>query len=195
MPTTTAAPIAAPTNAERRRALRRLGLVVGVGALAAPVVVSAVRPGELSSPAFDSVGTALRTLEQLLTSAPRMSGAWDLAHVLHHAAQSVEYSMAGFPALKPAWFRASAGSYAFALFNARGQMSHPLDEPIPGAPPLAQGQDLAPAIDRALAALRAFDRHAGSLAPHFAYGALDKPAYTRAHLMHFANHWQNAVPA
>lgn len=185
---------AAPTNAERRRALRRLGLVVGAGALAAPMVVSAVRPGALGLPAFDSVGAALRTLEQLRTSAPRMSGAWDLAHVLHHAAQSVEYSMVGFPALKPAWFRASLGSYAFALFNARGQMSHPLDEPIPGAPQLAQGQDLAPAIDRALAALRAFDRHAGTLAPHFAYGALDKPAYTRAHLMHFANHWQNALP-
>jgi len=186
---------AAPTNAERRRALRRLGLVVGAGALAAPVVVSAVRPGALSLPAFDSVGAALRTLEQLRTSAPRMSGAWDLAHVLHHVAQSIEYSMAGFPELKPAWFRASVGSYAFALFNARGQMSHALDEPIPGAPPLGQGQELAPAIDRAMAALRAFDRRAGTLAPHFAYGALDKPAYTRAHLMHLADHWQNAVPA
>jgi hypothetical protein len=53
---------------------------------------------------------------------------------------------------------------------------------------------LAPAIDRALQALRAFERHAGTLAPHFAYGALDKPAYTRAHLMHLANHWQNALP-
>lgn len=188
-------PAASPTNAERRSALRRLGLVVGVGALAAPVVVSAVRPGALSAPAFDSIASALQTLEQLRTNAPRMGGAWDLAQVLHHAAQSVEYSLAGFPQLKPPWFRASVGSYAFALFNARGQMTHALDEPIPGAPPLAQGQALAPAIDRALEALRAFDRHAGTLAPHFAYGALDKPAYTRAHLMHLANHWQNAASA
>ena len=103
--------------------------------------------------------------------------------------------MAGFPELKPAWFRASVGSYAFALFNARGQMSHALDEPIPGAPPLAQGLALSPAIDRALGALHAFERHAGALAPHFAYGALDKSAYTRAHLMHFANHWPNALPS
>src|SRR5258706_10635071 len=138
---------ATPTNAERRRALRRLGLVVGVGALAAPVVVSAVRPGALSAPAFESIDAALRTLEQLRTNAPRMDGAWDLAQVLHHAAQSIEYSLVGFPELKPAWFRASVGSYAFALFNARGQMSHSLDEPIPGAPPLAPGGALAPAID------------------------------------------------
>ena len=70
-----------------------------------------------------------------------------------------------------------------------------LAEPIPGAPAIAQGQPLGPAIDRASAALRAFDAHAGALQPHFAYGALDKAAYTRAHLMHLANHWTEAAPA
>ena len=40
-----------------------------------------------------------------------------------------------------------------------------------------------------------FDAHTGVLQPHFAYGALDKPSYTRAHLMHLANHWQAFVPA
>jgi len=122
-----------------------------------------------------------------------MTGAWDLAHVLHHAAQSIEYSIGGFPDLKPAWFRASVGAYVFALFNARGQMAHSLSEPIPGAPEIAQGQPLGPAIDHAIAALQAFDRHAGALAPHFAYGALSKPDYTRAHLMHLANHWAEAA--
>jgi len=183
----------APTDAERRRALRRLGLVIGAGALAAPVAVSMVRPADLAAPAFGSIDAALRTLEQLRMSAPRMTGAWDLAHVLHHAAQSIEYSLGGFPDLKPAWFRASVGAYVFALFNARGQMAHSLSEPIPGAPEIAQGQPLGPAIDHAIAALQAFDRHAGALAPHFAYGALSKPDYTRAHLMHLANHWAEAA--
>ena len=183
----------APTAAERRRALRRLGLVIGAGALAAPVAVSMVRPAALAAPAFGSIDAAVRTLEQLRTSAPRMTGAWDLPHVLHHVAQSIEYSLGGFPDLKPAWFRASVGSYVFALFNARGQMAHSLNEPIPGAPEIAQGQPLGPAIDHAIAALQAFDRHAGALAPHFAYGALSKPDYTRAHLMHLANHWAEAA--
>ncbi|MBC8058511.1 MAG: DUF1569 domain-containing protein, partial [Rhizobiales bacterium] len=175
-------------SAERRSALRRIGLVVGVGSLAAPVVVSAVRPAPLASERFASIDAALDTLARLKTNTPQMKGGWDLAHVLHHAAQSVEYSMTGFPALKPAWFRATVGAYAFALFDARGAMSHDVAEAIPGAHEIAQGQPLAPAIDRAIAALRAFDRHEGALAPHFAYGALDKPAYTRAHLMHLANH-------
>jgi hypothetical protein len=180
-------------SAERRSTLRRIGVVVGVGAFAAPLVVSAVHPAALASERFASIDAALKTLEQLKTQAPRMRGAWDLPQVLHHTAQSIEYSINGFPAVKPAWFRATLGSYAFALFNARGQMTHSLNEPIPGAPDIAPGQPLLSAIDHAMSALQAFERHSGTLAPHFAYGALDKPAYTRAHLMHLANHWAEAA--
>ncbi len=174
--------------------VRKLGAVIGVGALAAPVVVSAVKPAPLAAERFATIEAALQTLAQLKTAAPRMTGAWDLPHVLHHAAQSIEYSMSGFPVPKPAWFQATLGSYAFALFNARGAMSHDLADPIPGAPAIAQGQPLGPAIDRASAALRAFDAHAGALQPHFAYGRLDKTDYARAHLMHLANHWTEAAP-
>ena len=169
--------------------LRRVGLVVGVGALAAPVLVSVVHPAPLNSERFASIGAALKTLEQLKTLAPRMTGAWDMPHVLHHTAQSIEYSIGGFPEPKPAWFRATVGAYAFALFNARGQMTHNLAEPIPGAPEIAQGQPLAPAIDHIVSALQSFERHAGTLMPHFAYGSLGKADYTRAHLMHLASHW------
>jgi Protein of unknown function (DUF1569) len=182
-------------DAERRSTLRRIGVVVGVGAFAAPVLVSAVHPAALASERFASIDAALKALAQLKTQAPRMAGVWDLPQVLHHAAQSIEYSIGGFPALKPAWFRATVGSYAFALFNARGQMTHSLHEPIPGAPDIGPGQSLTPAVDHAIAALQAFERHSGALAPHFAYGALDKPAYTRAHLMHLANHWNEAATA
>ena len=176
-------------SAERRSMLRRVGLVVGVGALAAPVLVSVVRPAPLNSERFASVEAALKTLEQLKTQALRMTGAWDMAHVLHHAAQSIEFSLSGFPEPKPAWFRATVGSYAFSLVNARGQMTHNLAEPIPGAPDIAQGQPLAPAIEHLGGALQAFERYTGALMPHFAYGTLGKADYTRAHLMHLANHW------
>ncbi|HEX7442104.1 MAG TPA: DUF1569 domain-containing protein, partial [Caldimonas sp.] len=79
------------------------------------------------------------------------------------------------------------------LFSWRGRMSHGLDQPIPGAPDIAQGQPLPAAVAHAIAALRAFERHPGPLMPHFAYGALDKAAFARAHLMHLANHWQEFV--
>jgi hypothetical protein len=187
--------MAAPMNAERRRALQRLGVVIGGSVIAAPLVVSALHPAALDATTFASIEAALLTLERLRTGAPAMTGAWDLPHVLHHAAQSIEYSIEGFPQPKPAWFRATLGSYAFALFNARGRMSHSLVEPIPGGPDIAQGQALGPAIDHVIAALQGFARHDAALAPHFAFGALDKAAYTRAHLMHLANHWDETRAA
>ncbi len=114
---------------------------------------------------------------------------WNLSQVLQHLAQSIEFSMQGFPVLKGAWFRSSIGSAAFSLFNARGQMSHSLDEPIPGAPALDAAQALRASVNRLLAAMDGFAQFNGTLRPHFAYGELTKPQYERAHLMHLANHW------
>lgn len=176
---------------QRGRRIALLGL--GAVAVGAPTLWWASRPAALQLPAFDSIPSALRTLAALKTQPARSTGAWDLAHVLHHAAQSVEFSMQGFPALKPAWFRSSVGPIASTVFSARGRMNHDLAEPIPGAPDIAQGQPLPAAVDRAIAALQAFDQYRGALSPHFAYGDLGKPDYTRAHLMHFANHWQEVV--
>ena len=144
----------------------------------------------MSPSTIDSLPAALAALEQLKTRPLRSTGAWDLPHVLHHVAQSVEYSMHGFPQLRPAWFRHTLGPLAFAVFSMRGRMSHGLDEAIPGAPGIAQGEPLPPAIEHVLGSLRDFERYTGPLMPHFAYGALDKAAYTRAHVMHLADHWQ-----
>lgn len=176
---------------QRGRRIVFLGL--GAAAVGAPALWWSLRPAALQSPAFDSTDSALRTLAALKAQPARSTGAWDLARVLHHAAQSVEYSMQGFPAPKPAWFRATVGPAAATVFSARGRMSHSLTEPIPGAPDIAPGQPLEPAVDRAVAALQAFERHTGRLRAHFAYGELDKADYRRAHLMHFANHWQEVM--
>ena len=144
----------------------------------------------MALPPFDSLAGVRRSIEQLRGGTVRSTGVWDLAHVLHHFAQSVEYSMTGFPELKPAWFRHSVGPVAFAVFAGRGRMSHGLDAPIPGAPDIAEGQPLDGAGTHAITALDAFERFTGPLQPHFAYGALDKPQFTQAHVMHLADHWQ-----
>ncbi len=144
---------------------------------------------------FDSLATARRSVEQLRDGSMRSDGAWDVSKVLHHFAQSIEFSMTGFPQLKPAWFRHTVGPLAFAVFARRGAMSHALDAPVPGAPDIAQGQPIDGAVTHALAAIDTFDRYTGPLQPHFAYGALDKAQFTQAHVMHLANHWQQFVAA
>jgi hypothetical protein len=140
------------------------------------------------------VEAAVAALDGLARVRHRSTGAWKLAQVLEHAAQSVEYSISGFPSMKPAAFRATLGAAAFAVFDARGAMSHALDEPIPGAPELVESP-LNTAVMRLKSALAGFAAHRGALMPHFAYGELSHAQYTRAHLMHLANHWSEVVRA
>src|SRR5207253_4100419 len=128
----------------------------------------------------------LDTLER--ARSVRTTGAWPLASVLDHLAQSIEMSMDGFPQPKGALFQMTAGRAAFAVFRARGKMSHGLAEPIPGAPPLDIGSDWKAAALRLRSAIARFEAHKGALKPHFAYGELARADYELAHCMHIANH-------
>ena len=168
--------------------MRRRTLVVA--AAAAPL--AACSAAEVKT--LPTVAAAMAAIEGLARG-HRHTGAWTLAQMLNHAAQSIDYSIDGFPELRSALFRNAVGRVAFAVFQARGKMGHTLNEPIPGAPALDVQAPLEPAIARALAALRRFEAHTGALAPHFAYGELDKAQYTRAHLMHLANHWSEVERA
>lgn len=139
---------------------------------------------------FATLKEAKQSVLNLGFGAPKLEHErWSLSQLLQHLAQSIEYSMAGYPEMKSAMFRALVGNSAFALFNARGAMSHGLAEPIPGAPALSPDTPLKDSLRRLLDALNAFETWAGPLKPHFAYGELDKAQYTRAHLMHLADHW------
>ena len=113
---------------------------------------------------------------------------WSPAEVFNHCAQSIEYSISGYPELKPAWFRGSVGPLAFSVFAARGAMRHPLDEAIPGAAPLNQPGSQAQALQRLQQAFADFAAYQGELQPHFAYGALSHADYAQAHVLHLYNH-------
>lgn len=126
---------------------------------------------------------------QVLRALPlHSSGVWSPYHVFAHLAQSVAYSMDGYPQMKPAWFQHSLGSAAFFAFETAGAMRHGLDQPIPGAPDIVVDGDAGSAIGYLIQTLQRFDAHAGALQPHFAYGALDKRQYLAAHAMHVRNH-------
>jgi Protein of unknown function (DUF1569) len=170
---------------DRRGALKTTTVL-----LAAPVVATqlAACTGRLKTFTTWKQGQQA-VLDLLFTPKVVQGNAWNLSQVMQHLAQSIEYSMQGFPALKGQWFRSSVGSAAFAFFNSRGAMSHNLEEPIPGAPALDASQALKVSVQRLLDAMEAFAQFNGTLRPHFAYGELTKPQYERAHLMHLANHW------
>lgn len=173
---------------------RRHFLNAAVTAVAIPGVASLAGCGSAAVATFPTIAAAQAALDALLTTPHRTTTGWKLPAVLEHAAQSVEYSLSGFPEMKSDWFRATVGTAAFAVFDAKGSMHHSLTEPIPGAPALGE-PPLVQAAGRLKKALREFEVHRGSLAAHFAYGSLDHARYTRAHLMHLANHWTQVVRA
>jgi hypothetical protein len=136
-----------------------------------------------------SLTAAVAQLERLAASGqPTSDGGWTWAQTLTHCAQSIEYSMRGFPRSKSWLFQRTVGAMAFSVFRRRGRMSHGLTEPIPGAPPIAADDNPARALERLRQAIDDFRRWTGPLQPHFAYGPLDHAQYEQAHAMHLANH-------
>jgi hypothetical protein len=156
--------------------------------IAAPKFALASSTGPLRTSA-----DVLRWLDAIAASPKaRSTEGWPLAQVLEHLAQSVLFSLDGFPQPKSALFQNTAGSAAFAMFKWRGKMSHGLTEPIPGAPALKANTVAEGAQMLRSAALR-FDAHKGQLKPHFAYGDLPKADYALAHALHVQNHAEQIV--
>lgn len=139
---------------------------------------------------FASLEEALRELTRLAqATALKSATTWTLPQTLVHCAQSIEYSMTGFPQPKSPLFQATAGALAFKAFAWRGRMRHDLAEPIPGAPALGADTELAAGLARLRQAVVTFHAATTPLRPHFAYGELSKAEYEQAHAMHLANHF------
>lgn len=134
-----------------------------------------------------------RQLEAMRGKAVTSTGQWSAARVFRHNAQSIDYSLTGFPEPKSKLFQSVIGKTAFAVFSARGEMRHGLAEPIPGASAIPDGGSLDEAIDVLLASIARFQANTGTLHPHFAYGELSKAEYDRAHTLHFLNHLSEIV--
>jgi hypothetical protein len=107
---------------------------------------------------------------------------------LIHAAQSIEYSLTGFPTTKGRLFQVTVGWLAARVFLMLGRMNHDVAAPIPGAPAIPDNAPRAEAVQRLRQAIRDFYAHVGELQPHFAYGALAKADYDRLQTYHVVDH-------
>lgn len=138
---------------------------------------------------FASLADALRQLDQVATAtALNPAATWSWSKALLHCAQSIEYSLSGYPESRSALFQHTAGAIAFSYFKSRGRMSHNLLEAIPGAASLDANAASTVAVAALRKAIDTFENHTGPLHPHFAYGQLSKAEYEQAHAMHIANH-------
>ncbi|MBP6900654.1 MAG: DUF1569 domain-containing protein [Burkholderiaceae bacterium] len=174
----------------RRRLLLAAGGALAVGAVGGAGLALGGRRPALLLGSLDQAEAALARLGTLAAEAAPPGADWShhRGATLAHLAQSIEYSMQGFPQPKPLLFQRTLGAAAFAVFSARGHMSHDLSAPIPGATALDAALPLDAGLQRLRQAIGAFRGWTGPLQPHFAYGTLDRAAYERAHAMHIAEH-------
>lgn len=168
----------------RRRTLLKGAALTSAAALGAGYWALPTGP----QPAAVSLQGARQVLADLQGKTLQSIRGWSPSQVFNHCAQSIDYSIDGYPELRPVWFRHSLGPAAFAVFSARGAMRHPLDEAIPGAAALTKPADQALALQRLQVAFERFAEHQGVLQPHFAYGALEHGEYAEAHVLHLYNH-------
>ena len=138
---------------------------------------------------FQTLDQALEELGRLEQNPPKLESEWSVAKVLVHCAQSIEYSMQGFPQNRSVIIRKLIGPMVYARFASKGQMSHDLTDPIPGAPDITNETDLGAAYTRLRKAIADFRAFSGETREHFAFGKLNKAEYEVAHAMHLANHF------
>jgi hypothetical protein len=123
----------------------------------------------------------------------QFSGHWNGFQTLSHLAQSVEFSMTGYPQHKSELFKSMIGKSAFKLFSQKGKMFHNLEEVIPGAAELTPQGATEQAMARLITALEKFSQFQLPLAPHFAYGELSHEDYALAHVMHVYDHFSERI--
>ena len=138
---------------------------------------------------FSSLDEALRRIEDFANDGIEPKpGKWSLYKTLLHGAQSIEFSLVGYPAHKSSLFKGTAGKLALHLFLARGAMAHDITMPIPDAPPLQEDGSAMQGFMRLQEAVQKFQQHTGEFKDHFAYGKLTKTQYDKIQALHLANH-------
>jgi len=174
---------------------RRKFIVTSIGAGALAIGGAGIWFQQLENEKDLSIDTLLIRLTELQKQTYTFVGEWKAYKTFIHLAQSIEYSMSGYPKHKSDLFKSIVGKSAFAVFSKKGSMSHGLNEPIPGAPPIQDSGDNDLALQHLTQTLEDFNHHKGKLKPHFAYGELTHAEYAFAHTMHVYNHFKELLVA
>ena len=104
-----------------------VGATLGYGYLS----INRFQDGDLAD-----LKSAIEFFKRVAKAPVTSSGTWQPVQVFTHLAQSIEFSIVGYPEHKSEFFKSTVGSWAFSLFSSRKAMTHNLSEPIPGAPDL-----------------------------------------------------------
>ncbi len=171
-----------------RKQFLKLSAGVAAATTVGPTLTGCAATGrKLKFTAIDDVLAELVLIEANLDTVV-MDQPYTLYKALTHMAQSMEYSMTGYPKLDSAFVQ-SIKKLGFLIFKSQGFMSHDLGAPVPDAPEIPDEGVMADAFLRLRNACSDFQVYTGALHPHFSYGELDYDDWTLAHVFHCANHF------
>lgn len=137
---------------------------------------------------FSSLTEAKFKLLELLKSNDIKTSRWSLYKILVHCTQTIEYSMEGYPELKPKILQLTIGKIVVNKFLKQGFMKHNLTAPVPGSPEISNNGDEKIAIENLISIIDKFIEYDGELYPHLLFGKLSKDKYDYYFAMHIADH-------
>lgn len=119
---------------------------------------------------------------------PSSRSVFTFSETTQHAAQSIVYSMTGYPRLAAASLRATVGRTVKHLFLRRGAMRHNLSAPVAGAPELDPAMPDVVAVAHLRAAAARLAGFTGTLQPHPTYGRCTIEQVASLQAMHLREH-------
>lgn len=136
---------------------------------------------------------ALAELDKLAQSQNVKIVNWSVYRILQHCAQTIEYSMTGYPQQKPKLLQWTIGKLAISKFLRQGYMKHNLAAPVPGSPALIAEGTPAEGLELVRNAIVKFKQFDAPFQPHLLFGNLTKSQYDQYFAMHIADHLSELV--
>jgi hypothetical protein len=113
---------------------------------------------------------------------------WSPYVIFVHCSKTIEYSMVGYPELKPLIIRNTIGKVVIAKFMKQGFMKHDLMADVAGSPVIEDKGSFQEGMDILLTSIEKFIQYQGDLRPHLLFGKLNKESYDQYFAMHIADH-------
>lgn len=115
---------------------------------------------------------------------------WSLYQTFAHCAKTIDYSISGYPSMKPAIIRNTIGKIVIGKFLRQGYMHHNLIADVEGSPVIEDIGTMEEGIQLLVDSIKRFEESSGMLKPHLLFGTLSKEQYDTYFTMHIADHFE-----
>lgn len=141
--------------------------------------------------AIDSLDRVMPDVDRLVQGHETV-GKWSLGQVCNHLSATFVMSMEGFGVAVPWPIRVTLGQVIWRKVLRERKMRAGLKVPERFLP--RPGLDDRAEVEALRAAIQAYDRYTGPMAPHPMFGAIGRDGWNRLHCIHCAHHLSFVLP-